>query len=132
MRRLSELAARCEAAEAPDRELDAVIREAVGGATVPLYRLVKPMIGHPEWEGGASSNGHWLPFYTASLDAALTLVPEGWHWSIYDTNGVDKACAQVEPPEYDYEPHTGEAATPALALCAAALKARTREPDHGE
>lgn len=103
MSALLELADRCEAATGPDRELDAEIHDAVFPITLELPRY---------------------PRYTVSLDAAITLVPERWHWSVYDTNGVDKAAAQLEPPEYSFCPINGEAKTPALSFCAAALRAR--------
>ena len=64
-----------------------------------------------------------LPHYTTSIDAALTLVPEGWvvshaYW------GRDKSafCLTKEVGIYTEGQHA--AATPALALCIAALKAR--------
>lgn len=64
--------------------------------------------------------------YTTSIDAALTLVPEGFHWWLESGN------------EYGSNPHAGVyhkeneqqegiAETPALALCIAALKARGEE-----
>jgi hypothetical protein len=71
------------------------------------------------------------PRYTTSIDAALLLVPEGWHWTIYDTNGAGKACAQVEPPNFSFEPWTGDGATPALALVIAFLRAQGESAKHG-
>ena len=55
--------------------------------------------------------------FTTSLDAALTLVPEKCHWNVTGRNGarVGKVCAS--------------GATPALALCIAALKAQ-KEAHH--
>lgn len=55
----------------------------------------------------------------ASLDAALTLVPEGWDWVI----NSDGACT-LEHPDHAVPLVEAFAATPALALCAAALRAR--------
>ncbi len=63
-----------------------------------------------------------VPRYTASIDDALRLVPGKFHWSLYDTNGNGKACAQVEPENFSFEPWSSDAATPALALCAAILR----------
>lgn len=67
------------------------------------------------------------PAYTASLDAAVTLVPEGCTWWLDTTEGKNEALVcwsgPVRKEDYRY------AATPALALCAASLKARaTQEP----
>jgi hypothetical protein len=100
-----ELAARCEKTSGRDRFLGREVLLACGkGFVSPLYPWLDP---------------------TASLDAALTLVPEGWHWSLYDTNGSDigpAAVAQLEPPEYSSAPIEGQAATIALSVCAAALR----------
>jgi hypothetical protein len=67
--------------------------------------------------------------YTFSIDAALTLMPEGCIFLLTNTS-VDKpeadtnrATAHVGPPlDTGIEPV--EAARPALALCAAALRTR--------
>jgi hypothetical protein len=121
---MKELAERCEAATGPDRELDIAI-------------LTHPAFGYRDvFEDGRlfdrGNDGYWslegdekngpLPSPTASLDAAMTLVPEGWEWAVGMVEGKRIAgCRQPGPgapcPEI-------EAATPALALCAAALRAR--------
>lgn len=111
---LLDLAARCEAAEGPDRELDAEIAFATGWATHALHKQ--------EWlrpDGVVCG----LPEYTASLDAATSLVPEGWCWQLRHD---DRPCAQFwqDGDEYCL---TALAATPALAQCAAALKARAAQ-----
>lgn len=65
-----------------------------------------------------------VPEYTASLDAAMTLVPEGFDWAVFRTNGgltVHAWCGYRDDVF---------AATPALALCAAAIRARS-ENHHG-
>lgn len=63
------------------------------------------------------------PFYTTSLDAALTLVPEGWGWMIDWTEPTERPRAVLcHEPTVTVE--CREASTPALALCIAALKAR--------
>jgi hypothetical protein len=66
--------------------------------------------------------------FTASLDAAMTLVPEGCKW------GFDGHWNIARIYSYEYQTNRGqypiyeaEAATPALALCAAALRARSPE-----
>jgi hypothetical protein len=102
---LLELAERCEKATGPDDALDWAAAEAIGCAP-------------------------GLP-YSASLDAAMTLVPDGYEWGCGswgnpDTDGPWAWCAtrqQSADNDLDY----GKAATPALALCAAALKARAAE-----
>jgi hypothetical protein len=66
-----------------------------------------------------------LPHYTTSIDAALTLVPEeiiNYGIELYigaKENGCDFPAGQ-----YDNWVQVRGAATPALALCIAALKAR--------
>lgn len=108
------LAERAEALSGPDREIDRAIAKAIGKGRWFIA-------GSDRWR------------YTASLDAAETLVPEGCGWLA--------GWGQTRPDEpmggaritrnarfvgycenYD-EIAVGEAATPALALCAAALRA---------
>jgi len=105
------LSDRVAAASGPDRELDLAIERAVGTYTAfSHYRM------------GDDDCEEYVPTrYTASIDSAMTLVPEGWFWTtattplrggygrLIDREGY-QACAQ--------------AATPALALTAAALKSR--------
>lgn len=107
------LAERVEKAEGPDRGLDALIKEAVGDA----------------WDYAADwgSRENYAPVakaYSASLDAAMTLVPEGHVWTLYSDG-----CAGVAPrrDDDDLADASTWAATPALALCSAALRARARE-----
>ncbi|WP_030539576.1 hypothetical protein [Sphingobium sp. DC-2] len=63
---------------------------------------------------------------SAYLNAAMLLVPEGWEWQA-DTLKIgaerDKhAWFRLHRPDYG-EQFEAEAATPALALCAAAIRA---------
>ena len=106
---LLDLAARCESATGPSFALERDISEALG---VPLTRP-----------------------YTASIDAALMLVPEGWAWTAatYWCEGEDAPpyyadCADLVTLNsgQDAPVFQGKAATPALALCAAALRARAQ------
>lgn len=131
MNALLELVERIEKVEGPDRALDVEIAVAVD------WRW-------PDWEEGESTvrdrvaahglewlidratngmNSMWrgIPAYTASIDAAMTLVPEGavtflasqerhslrWKWELRHGFGVRSSA---------------RAATPALALTAAALR----------
>jgi hypothetical protein len=73
-----------------------------------------------------------IPGYTVSLDAAVALVPEGWGWMLSQPNeravasGLLKAWAPVMG-EVQYgcdHRHAVACATAALALVAAALRAR--------
>lgn len=72
-----------------------------------------------------------VPRFTASLDAAMQLVPEGATWSAGNGLFPDKASARVLP-DFRSHPTPAEvlqanpailAATPALALTSAALRA---------
>lgn len=67
-----ELALRCEEATGPDRALDAEIAPLVG------LRVVDE--GHPLGRCcyDIHHNSVLLPRFTASIDAAMTLVPLGW------------------------------------------------------
>lgn len=87
------LIAELESAEKGSRELDVKIGMALGKT--------------PEW-------------YSESLDAALTLVPEGRASAILIYESGRASAAIGEPPQFGDH----EAPTPALALCIAALRAR--------
>ena len=124
---MTELARRCEDAEGPSRELDAEIFIAV---LWPDHKLQTTCDLFPdEVRTGRiqEPNGcGWMesPRYTSSLDAAMTLVPEGWLWQVeligHQTKGrIGAAMAWLKHRQVEH----GQAATPALALCAAALRA---------
>ncbi len=123
------LIAALEAATEGSRELD----DAVFLATHPDQGTTSEdgeywYAAHLDEDGGP-----WmlLPFYTTSLDAALTLVPEGWGWTIeWDS------ITAVRPPDSEGDDDLAiwgltPNGTPALALCIAALKARQamKEPE---
>lgn len=123
------LAERIEQATEPSRELDAEIALAVGWT----YRLrgdghcwFPPNSKYP-WEHEMDA-----PPFTASIDAALTLVPEGLEWSvsfIRDRVGLPDEAIIYLKPFYEFEADDPEAMvicyghTPSLALCTAALRA---------
>lgn len=124
---LDELIAALEAATGPSRELDFWCW----------------------WWGKASHNGELPdadyaaanikndpgPRYTASIDAALTLVPEGWTASVaVYGDGLLKASSLIGPEyvdEGDRLPNRvvlhGHARTPAIALCITSIKARANQ-----
>ena len=133
------LAARVEAAAGADRALAKDIARALGMA---------PTLGHPGNYGWREDDYGWwmatgedariLPrridpgAWLTSLDAAAALAPEGWAWAIYGgTRDEGHATAYCVPnagavPWPDWIRDI-DAATPALALCAAALRARAEE-----
>lgn len=62
------------------------------------------------------------PHFTASIDAALTLVPKGWSWLIRPSDFQDNWIAEVW--RGDDDGRGSRATTPALAICIAALRAK--------
>lgn len=108
---LLKLAERVEAAAGPDRELDFAIADAVFGAIKPPLRR-----GHCEK-------------YTASLDAALTLVPEEYRFDTLTTAYGDWVA---ELGIHEGVRGFGRAVTGPLALCAAALRARSHHNNQQE
>jgi len=111
------LAERVEAAERPSRELDAQIHFAI-------HARIKPL-GTETWAFVAQTFN--IPRYTASVDAAQKLVPDGCVW-FAGTDHEVPGMAHVNWPGIttDDRPanYDTQAASPALALCAAALRAR--------
>lgn len=128
---LRDLISKLEAATGPSRELDAAIvlalypeasiRLYIEGDTEPTVFHAAPLV----------PNKHELPHYTASIDAALTLVPEGYFWSCGHNPDPDDDT----PSDYgamlcrywhvsDRSDTSAVGATPALALCIAACKAQ--------
>ncbi len=141
MTNLLELAARVEALTGPCRETDAEIALAVGYAKRGAW--FRAPDADPDID--VLGCGSWAdaPAFTASLDAAMTLVPEGWWVAGINFNPIDFRSerdsewhaeiagpitwAVIEhgtPEEPVYDCHGGNASTPALALTAAALRAR--------
>ena len=118
----------------PDRELDAEIACAVNGFT--MHEDSNPGDGHfafwhgKPWESLCSNCSGW-PHYTGpGLDAALTLLPEGYWWQIangnrrhYDLQAGAELFFAGGPNRGDMA-FSADAATPARALMAACLKAR--------
>jgi hypothetical protein len=117
------LIARLEAAMGPSRELDLrICRDVLDGE--PLGHAA----GMPD-ELLLVAQGRLAPMprYTASLDAALTLVPVGYCWKLRHAYAAQAVVWQIDC-EYDEGSGRilpfGEHRTPAIALCIAALKAR--------
>lgn len=110
---LMDLVERCEKAAGPDQELDLVICRRVMNSE-PLGHAA----GLPDEALKDCISSLLVPRYTASLDAAMSLVPEGWVWRVGKTGWAHLIG--------DREVWT-DAATPALALCAASLGALASE-----
>lgn len=127
MSNLPSLIKKVEAASGPDYTLDAQIGKAVGAEH--FTTALEPCV----------------PCYTSSLDAAMSLVPPDWRCGFEQNASCDepgKCYAWVWPFESNYDPdwqmgqegqqsnpdaQKGYAATPALALCAAALRSLANE-----
>ena len=125
------LAQKCENAEGPDRRIDALIWllqpcEAPDCNRELRDDIVKRFLAGQQW--GDSE----VPSYTASVDDAASLVPEGLEWIV--SNQRMKRLPDSTPKQFDGwagvygGPMVGSecdsfAANPALALCAAALQA---------
>jgi len=126
------LAARAEAATGADRELDVAIG-LLGRFYVaePRWPGAEPMIGYVDDDGarvepGNGAQDSLVPRYTASLDAALSLVPEGWGFGVRTTDDRQHTARASCWTEGNRGEYCYAAATPALALCCAALRARAR------
>ena len=150
--KLKNLIARLESANSPDRELDGWIFCAVHHPTQkpsrnPLYKnreewgvfITKPPASHTTF--------YDAPLYTASIDAAAALVPEGaygfaYPWFYNEYSRLEKRCvmwrAAVHKPIWEKATPSlagddwferweciENAASPAIALCIASLKARS-------
>lgn len=127
------LADRCEKAGEADRLLDAKIAIAIDLQAYEGYGARDAAKhGGAAWlaDKGECHQNIWreaLPRYTASLDAALTLVPDNHGHVIWSPIGKPPSAAIETPLGWsDYS----KAATPALALCAAALRACS-DTSHG-
>ena len=130
---MKDLIVKLEAATEGSRELDAYIWAAINGRGQPVKIVGPPTYKTPRLFCNPNPEVEWIGYdlltlvgasehhYTASLDAALTLVPEGcWVSLIIAT----PASAEVNPNNIREINGKTYAATPALALCAALLKAR--------
>jgi len=117
---LNALAARVTPLDGPDREVDAAIQRACG-VDDGSYWFIGP--------SGEHTKDDMAPAYTASLDAAMSLVPAskdwnaGWQEEGVYPNRVVRGTAWVDTGTRVW------AATPALALTAAALLARTADQE---
>lgn len=123
---LRALADRVEALTEPDRQIDCKIENALGLAV--FDRDPRIIYGDADY-----SRREPKPF-TASLDAAMTLVPEGWdHMEVYSPDHQTLVWTAYFLPNGNlanrWTGH-GSGQTYALAICAAALRAlASQEPN---
>lgn len=144
------LSERVEALEGADRSVDAEIIAALNNALVKPYPPATDFGPHDRWQFWSLDGKHFLgseakfnvPLLTSSIDAALTLLPEGWDWLVRKDHSARLAFANVSEPHriavidtfceedqaWRASDTTGAnvslAPTPCLALLAAILKAR--------
>jgi hypothetical protein len=119
---MTDLIKRLEEAEAGSRELDCDLAEMLGEVPVDAFRMHGVMTGRY----GTGPYSAWTaPNYTTSVDAALALVERvlpGWCWMIERHKNGTVTAGLHEWNAYR-EADQLTANTPALALCAAILKA---------
>lgn len=122
---MKDLIERLEKATGPDRQLDADILNTCGHQALDRG----PRIG---WEWRRDGKGIWsrMPSPTASIDAALTLLPDGYAWTICNRPFQKDFWASVADPYDDGGGNPAIGKTAATALTAAALKASQESRGH--
>lgn len=129
------LAERCEKASGPDRELDAAIVAAMNNAIVKPYPPTDDFGPKDRWQFWSRDGAHFLGSegkfpvkpVTASLDAAMTLVPESaLAWNCGVSTGGNSAWVFDGEDE-----HNAAAASVPLALVSAALRAIAAKEESG-
>lgn len=126
-----DLIVRLESVTGPDRELDYLILQAINPEQFARYdAAAKSMLTYltenglaNRAEAGRRDAFFSCPRFTASLDAAASLVTDGMRWGVgtWSDNFANVGEADNGRVLAKCEP----AATPILALCIAALKARS-------
>lgn len=125
---MNDLIEQLQSADGPNRGFDAALAKHWG-------HTVCSDQGRWRVYGGAVSrtNKRKLPAYTSDLNAALTLLPDGWEWTAGVFRGEDDNgppffadCGNFEEPNGNEDCTYFEARgqTPAIAICIAALKAK--------
>lgn len=120
---LLRLAERVEKAEGADRTLDEAIYRALG------YWWDAD---EAEWcapDSPRAAEGNDVPAFTVCQNAAATLVPDHWNWEMH-SSGLCRVAPSPHHPRWKgggVRTQQTHAATPALALCAAALRALASE-----
>ena len=130
---LQRLVERIEAADVGSRELDGEIFTALGWSPVPNPTNSMGLLNR--WQrAGARTSHEGPPMYTKSIDDAVRLVPDGCQWRLdshYNMAGVFAYPVDPESGPYCVE-YAGESSNAALALCAAALRARINQEQSNE
>lgn len=125
----SAIALRCAQATGPDRELDGLIFKAIEERPGDVW--TRDLVDDAVWmrQDPEDRVAYDTPRqYTASIDAALTIVPDGMDWRVDTMTGLPGAIVAVPNAWLSDRtaPMLHHAASPALALCVAALRALSR------
>jgi hypothetical protein len=120
MTSLLKLSERCETSNGPDRKLDADIAMACGLAPVGAEHEgnCPGWLRSPHVAFGVVRSAE----FTASVDAAMALIPDDHDFSLLRGSGEPSVCKVEHKNCVDGIECSGE--TPALAVCAAALRVR--------
>jgi len=133
---LLSLGERVEKAMGPVRELDFLIAEALSENKDHWEGCRQRQVrwfDMSDWKAGDPIPVTWewsQPLYTASIDAAMSLVPDGLSFEVRSSGIGDKGQATIWDPmtqpglSSHRQWNVKGCHSPALALCAAALKAR--------
>ena len=103
------------------------LRKQVAALSAERDRLRKTMRKAAEAVVGGGGKTWAAPAFTRSLDAAMLLVPKGEEWSWEVGSAGDATITYHDETRLHWE--RAHAATPALALTAAALLARAEQED---
>lgn len=141
MTNLRELAERVQALKGPSREVDAEIAALTRCGSDPQWSWA--LTNYPAWVAGKDGRVHLEkngpsfapPAYTASLDHCWQILPPKWRVRQVTLSAPCADCrkwhAQLHGGAEGGRYATGFAATPALALVAAALRAIASEQEKG-
>lgn len=121
---------RLEKATGPDRELDCLLAVAIGGfhTKPPKYEGGDVLYCRYDQDGTLIMPGQagdmMVPRYTASIDAALTLMPPGWEFELTNLYGVASATVPLNVNDVTQVTRRRKDGNIVLALLAAILEAR--------
>jgi hypothetical protein len=130
---VDDVIARLEEATVGSYALDEAVARAVGWTLLEHEAETSYGSAWAEWVSpeGKGMNGMRFPSYTIDIQAALTLVPEGWTWMAsgakFAAPRPAAALAEIGGPDPVYI--TSEGSTAALAMCIVILRQRQGKPD---
>jgi hypothetical protein len=129
---LEELRVALAKAKGTGRELDAELFQRFGGrAWNAAFQFAQEPCGCPH-ERAVSTARYRAPAYTASIDAAVTLVPEGFAWHLWSPDNKLAAAELKSPQGHVFYGLTARDGLPALALCIARVEYELQKQDAAE